>query len=231
MSRETQWKALRSLGIPELGCAVVMGHALAESGCECNRLQGDFEITRAASRAYTQLVDTRSITRDDFIYRGPGGGGYGWLQWTYPTRKAGYYDNARQLGVSIGSEEAAISWFWTEAHKPEYAAVLDAILHGTDLRAASDVFMRKFEAPADQSEAACANRARLCQQMLDTYGGQEPQPEPAEPEPDPDWDFTVAIQQCCMVRDGYMKPQDVTGKKDKKYREMFPEYAADCVAC
>ena len=161
MSRETQWKALRSLGIPDLGCAAIMGNALAESGCECNRLQGDFEITRSASRAYTQLVDDGAISRDDFTYRGPGGGGYGWLQWTYPARKAGYYDNARKLGVSIGSEEAAISWFWTEVHKPEYAAVLDAILYGTDLRAASDVFMRKFEAPADQSEALPADAGHL----------------------------------------------------------------------
>ena len=230
MSRETQWKALRSLGIPELGCAVVMGHALAESGCECNRLQGDFEITRSASRAYTQLVDDGAISRDDFTYRGPGGGGYGWLQWTYPARKAGYYDNARKLGVSIGSEEAAISWFWTEVHKPEYAVVLDAILHGTDLRAASDVFMRKFEAPADQSEAACATRARLCQQMLDTYGGQEPQPEP-EPGEKTMADPVVRMLQACMAQDGYWPEDRIDGIKTGEFRDKLREYAADVAAC
>ena len=223
MSRETQWKALRSLGIPELGCAAIMGNAEAESNCETNRVQGDLEITRAASRAYTQLVDTRSITRDDFIYRGPGGGGYGWLQWTYPQRKAGYYDNARQLGVSIGSEEAAISWFWHEVNQPEYAAVLDAILHRTDLRAASDVFMRVFEAPADQSEAACATRARLCQQMLDTYGGQEPDPAPEG------WDFDIALIQLQMARDGFWPKDRIDGVKTPEFREAYKKWS-DAVA-
>ena len=232
MSKETQWKALRALGIPELGCAAVMGNAMAESGCETNRLQGDFEITRSASRAYTQLVDDGAISREDFIKRGPGGGGYGWLQWTYPTRKAGYYDNAKALGVSIGSQEAAISWFWTEVHQPEYKKVLDAILTGINLREISDVFLTVFERPADMSEGVRIARARMGQEILQEYGGKDPQPEP-EPDPQPaaGWDFTVAIQQCCMVRDGYMQPADVTGIKDKKYREIYPEYAADCAAC
>ena len=241
MSRETQWAALRAYGIPEIGCAAIMGNAEAESGCEPNRLQGDFEITRAASRAYTQMVDDGVITRDDFIYRGPGGGGYGWLQWTLPSRKAGYYANAKRLGVSVGSEEAAVSWLWEELHRAEYRTVLDALMNGTELRAVSDVFLKVFERPADMGEGACAARARTARQMLDQFTGTKPAPAGTMPQyagtetetetAAEDWDFTVAIQQCCMVRDGYLQPQDVTGKKDRKYREIYPEYAADCAAC
>lgn len=232
MSRETQWQALRALGIPELGCAAIMGNAEAESNCETNRVQGDMEITRAASRAYTQLVDDGAITREDFVRRGPGGGGYGWLQWTLRSRKEGYYDNAKKLGVSIGSQEAAITWFWEEVHRPEYQTTLDAILYGTDLREISDTILRRFEMPADQGTAAAAFREKKAREFLEQFGGKDLQPEP-EPDPQPaaGWDFTVAIQQCCMVRDGYMQPADVTGIKDKKYREIYPEYAADCAAC
>ena len=160
MSRETQWKALRSLGIPELGCAAILGNAEAESGCETNRVQGDFEISRAWSRAYTSMVDAGEISRDDFIFRGPGGGGYGWLQWTLQSRKAGYYDHCKRLGVSIGSESGAIGWFWEEVHKPEYKDTLKAIMTGTDLQQISDTILRRFEMPTDQGSAAAAFRAK-----------------------------------------------------------------------
>ena len=227
MSRETQWKALRSLGIPELGCAAIMGNAEAESNCETNRVQGDLEITRSASRAYTQLVDDGAITREDFIWRGPGGGGYGWLQWTLQSRKKGYYDNAKKLGVSIGSQEAAISWFWEEVHKPEYKATLQAILHGTDLRAISDTILHKFEMPDNQSEAVAAFRARKAQEFLEQFGGLEPEPEP-EPS-DPEWDFDVALIQLQMARDGFWRKDRIDGVKTPEFREAYREWS-DAVA-
>ena len=118
MSLETQWAALKALGLPDPAAAVVMGHAFTESNCETNRLQGDMEMTRSWSKTYTSMVDSGEITRDDFIFRGPNGGGYGWLQWTEKSRKAGYYDNAKALGVSIGSQEAAVTWLWAELHQP-----------------------------------------------------------------------------------------------------------------
>ena len=232
MSRETQWLALRALGIPELGCAAVMGNAMAESGCETNRLQGDFEITRSASRAYTQLVDDGAITREDFIKRGPGGGGYGWLQWTLQSRKAGYYDNAKWLGVSIGSQEAAISWFWTEVHQPEYKKVLDAILTGSNLREISDVFLTGFERPADMSEGVRIARARMAQEILQEYGGKDHQPE-SEPDPLPaaKADPVVRMLQACMAQDGYWPEDRIDGIKTGEFRDKIREYAADVAAC
>ena len=234
MSRETQWKALRALGIPELGCAAVMGNAMAESGCETNRLQGDFEITRAASRAYTQLVDDGAISREDFVRRGPGGGGYGWLQWTLSSRKEGYYDNAKRLGVSIGSQEAAITWFWEEVHRPEYQTTLDAILYGTDLREISDTILRRFEMPADQGTAAAAFREKKARDFLEQFGGEEPQPEPApEPEPQPaaKADPVVRMLQACMAQDGYWPEDRIDGIKTGEFRSKIKEYAADVAAC
>ena len=179
MSRKTQWDALKKLGFSDKAAAVIMGHAMAESGCECNRVQGDFSAGRERSKAYTAQVDAGNISEHDFVFCGPGGGGYGWLQWTFPSRKEGLYDTARRLGVSVGSEEAAIEWFRSEIAQPEYAAVRDALIGDGGIREMSDVFMRRFERPADQSEGACAYRAKLCEDMLRELAGAEPGTSPA----------------------------------------------------
>lgn len=224
MSEKTQWDGLKAFGLSDLAAAVVMGNAQCESGCETNRLQGDFEATRSWSRSYTSMVDSGEISRDDFIFRGPNGGGYGWLQWTERSRKAGYYDNARRLGVSIGSEEAALSWFWAELHQPGFAVVLEALEHGTDLRSMSDVFLRRFEMPADQSEAAASYRAARCQEMLDRFGGSSPDPDEAG------WDFDVALLQLQMARDGFWPKTRIDGQKSPEFREAIVKYAAAVAA-
>lgn len=224
MSERTQWNGLKAYGLSDLAAAVVMGNAFTESGCETNRVQGDFEVTRSWSRSYTSMVDAAEISRDDFIFRGPGGGGYGWLQWTEKSRKRGYYDNAKHLGVSIGSEEAALSWFWEELHQPGFAVVLDALEHGTDLRAMSDVFLRRFEIPADQSESAAAYRAARCREMLDKFGGFGP--EPAEDA----WDFDVALIQLQMARDGFWPRDQITGRKSPEFRAANKEWSAAVAA-
>ena len=171
MSKETQWAGLKKLGLSDKAAAVVMGHAQAESGNETNRLQGDFTTGRATSIYYTAKVDNGEISRNDFIYKGPNGGGYGWLQWTFWSRKAGLYDTAKKLGVSVGSEEAALAWLWEELRQAEYAAVLAALTGDGDIRSMSDVFMKRFEKPADQSEKACAVRAAFCEAMFKAYAG------------------------------------------------------------
>ena len=229
MSRETQWNALRSLGIPELGCAAILGNAEAESNCETNRVQGDFELSRALSRAYTSMVDAGEISRDDFIFRGPGGGGYGWLQWTLQSRKAGYYDHCRKHGVSIGSQEAAISWFWEEVHKPEYKDTLKAIMTGTDLQQISDTILRRFEMPTDQSSSAAAYRAKKAQEFLEQFGGSGADPEPKPAPEDPEWDADVALIQVQMARDGFWPKDRIDGKKSPEFRAAYREWS-DAVA-
>lgn len=171
MGKEELWLALRGKGYSPKAAAVILGHAAAESGCECDRVQGDFSVDRALSRRYTAQLDSGAVSREDFACRGPNGGGYGLVQWTYPTRKLGLYDTARRLGVSVGSEKAAVEWLDRELHQGEYAAVLAALKSGGSIREASDVFMRRFEMPADQSENACAYRAGLAQAIYEELGG------------------------------------------------------------
>lgn len=173
MSRKTQWDLLDRLGLSDKAKAVILGHAMAESGCETNRLQGDFSAGREKSKSYTAQVDAGQISREDFAKRGPNGGGYGWLQWTFYSRKEGLYDTAKKLGVSIGSEEAAVAWLWDELNQGEYTAVLSALKSDKSLADMSEVFMTRFERPADQSKDALKERAKLCEAAYNEFAGTE----------------------------------------------------------
>lgn len=172
MSDELElYKALKKKGLSLIAISVVLGHGSEESGNECNRLQGDFAGDRAKSREYTEAIDSGRIARNDFVFHGPNGGGYGWLQWTFWARKAGLWNVAKENGWSIGSVEAAVEWFWEELHQSEYSVVFTALNSDISLREMSDVFMHRFERPADQSDSACARRYALCQKMYEKYRG------------------------------------------------------------
>lgn len=236
MSKKTQWDALKKLGFSDKAAAVIMGHALAESGCECNRVQGDFSAGRERSKAYTAQVDAGNISEHDFVFCGPGGGGYGWLQWTFPPRKEGLYDTAREMGKSIGSEEAAIEWFWTEIHEAEYAPVWNALNGDGSIREMSDVFMKRFERPADQSEAACAQRAGLCEDMYKEFAGTAPEA-PAVDVPDTQYwpprtlcldmkGSDVRVLQAILKAHGY-DCGEITGIFNAKTRVMTMAYQAE----
>ena len=181
------YSLLRQRGLLPKAASVVLGHGQEESGTECYRIQGDFTGDRAKSISYTNDVDSGKISRDDFIFHGPNGGGYGWLQWTFWARKAGLWNKAKNLGVSVGSVKAAVEWFWDELHQPEYSEVLHALQSDMSIREMSDVFMHKFERPADQSEAACARRSALCQQMFDKYAVAESNKPADEPVKEKFW--------------------------------------------
>ena len=229
MSKKTQWEKLKQLGFSDKAAAVILGHAMAESGCECNRVQGDFTKDRSRSIEYTAKVDSGAISEYDFIYHGPGGGGYGWLQWTYAPRKEGLYDTARGLGVSVGSEEAAIEWFWTEVHQPEYSKVWDALAGNGSIREMSDVFMKQFERPADQSETACAYRAQLCESMYKEFAYMPPAKDPVQATFPPNG--TVKNFQLYMWDDGYWPAEKINGYKTAEFFAKLREYISDMEKC
>ena len=154
-----------------MAAATIMGHMVAESGCCAYRLQGDFSVGHAKSVSYTQQVDSGAISRYEFVQKGPNGGGYGACQWTFPSRKEGLYDTAKKMGESIGSENVAVEWLWAELHQGEYAAVLQSLTTETSIRAMSDVFLKKFEKPADQSAEVQARRAALGTEIYKEFAG------------------------------------------------------------
>lgn len=179
MSKETIWFGLDRFGLTPEAKAAIMGNAQQESGNETNRVQGDFDKARRLSREYTEMVDKGAIGRTEFINRGPNGGGYGWLQWTFWSRKAGLYDMAKGRGVSIGDEALALDYMWKELNTEEYSSVLSMLRSDASLREKTVYWMIYFEKPADKNTAAQNVRVQHAEQILVEFAGKtEPEPEP-----------------------------------------------------
>ena len=173
MSKKTIWEYLKSKGFSDVACAAIMGNIEAESNCVACRLQGDFSTDYQKSREYTAMVDRGDISREQFVYNGPGGGGYGLCQWTYWSRKAGLYDLAKSQGVSIGDEFIQVEWLVRELFQDEFRSVLNTLQNSDSIRECSDALIKKFLRPADQSDAVCVHRAKLAREIYAEYAGGE----------------------------------------------------------
>jgi len=169
MSKETIWDNLKVRGFSDIAVAAIMGNLEAESNCISNRIQGDFTKGYQRSAQYTAQVDAGNIDRHEFIHAGPGGGGYGLAQWTLQSRKAGLYDLAKKMGTSIGDEAMQLEWLCQELQLGEYKKVLETLKASPSIRECSDVIVKIYERPADQSEAALKQRAEYGRAMYQQF--------------------------------------------------------------
>ena len=94
-------------------------------------------------------------------------------QWTYWSRKAGLYDLAKEQGVSVGSEFIQVEWLVRELWQDEFRKVKDTLLSSENIRECSDVLVKQFLRPADQSEAVCAQRAKFARDIYNEFAGQQ----------------------------------------------------------
>lgn len=118
---------------------------------------------------YTADVDSGKISRAEFMNPLPKKQyGFGLAQWTSPGRKAGLYDLVKEKGVSIADEEAQIEWLLHEL-KTTYKSVLNVLKTAKSIRTASDVVLKKFEAPANTGESVCVSRAERGRKFYDNY--------------------------------------------------------------
>lgn len=152
----------------EYGVAGLMGNLEAESGLHPDRVQGDVPYS-SYSQEYTAQVDSGAISQYDFIYNGPGGGGYGLAQWTYSTRKRGLYELWKSGGYSsIGSLELAMDYLWQEL-TTDFPRVVSVLKSATAVKGASNIVLHEFENPADQSATVEDKRASMSQVWYDKY--------------------------------------------------------------
>ena len=119
------------------------------------------------------MVDRGDLSREQFVYNGPGGGGYGLCQWTYWSRKAGLYDLAKAQGVSVGDEFIQVEWLVRELFQDEFGPVLNTLQNSESIREGSDVMIKKFLRPADQSDAVCVQRAKFAREICAEFVGGE----------------------------------------------------------
>ena len=71
------------------------------------------------------------------------------------------YDLAQEQNVSIGDEFIQVEWLTRELWQDEYKAVREILEKSPSIRECSDMIVKQFLRPADQSEAVCKYRADL----------------------------------------------------------------------
>ena len=158
--KQTIWNFLCDKIGNAYGAAALMGNLQAESGLKAGNLQNSYERSLGmADDAYTSAVDDGSY--DNFVNDGAG---YGIAQWTYYSRKQALLDFAKERGTSIGDINTQLEFLWKELSE-SYTGVLNALKNASSIREASDVVLKQFERPYDQSESACAARAGYAESL------------------------------------------------------------------
>lgn len=170
------YKKFISAGMTPAGACALIGNAEAESdGFYTNRVEY-LCIRRLkengrtyTDETYTAAVDEGKISAEEFLHPLPGKQyGYGIVQWTSPGRKSGLWNLAKRKGVSIADEDMQFEYLLSELEN-SFPSVLKTLKTATDIRAASDVVLTKFEMPSDTGEAVRKSRAERGQKFYDAY--------------------------------------------------------------
>lgn len=155
---------LEKIGNP-FGVAGLMGNLNAESALRPNNLQNSYEKKLGyTDESYTAAVDNGSY--GNFVRDAAG---YGLAQWTYFSRKQALLTFAKAADASIGDLDMQLSFLWKELTENYNGSVVTVLKAAKSVREASDVVLKQFERPADQSEAVQVRRAEYGQKYYDTY--------------------------------------------------------------
>lgn len=167
------FNGLMAAGCTIYGACGAMGNIYAESGANPRNLENLCEKRlnyKYTDDTYTEAVDRGEITRAFFLH--PLGDnrqyGYGFCQWTSAGRKAGLYDLVKSRGVSIGDAKTQTEYMLTEL-QTSYKNVWKTLQTATSVQEASDIFLVKFEAPANTGSAVKNTRASYGEQYLKIY--------------------------------------------------------------
>ena len=168
MTEKQIWDKLVALTGSEIFTAALMGNMKAESALKANNLQNSYEKRLGyTDETYTAVIDKHTYTRDRFSHDCAG---YGLCQWTSSGRKTALYnywlnhdpavsigDCSMQIDFCISELRSAYPGIWNK--RQEYKTIWDAT---------ADV-LRKYERPADQSDANVTRRANMGQAFYDAY--------------------------------------------------------------
>ena len=165
------WDTLMAFIGNAYGAAGLMGNLYAESALNPKNLQN------TGNKALGMTDDEFTVAMDDGAYSNfvNDGYGYGLAQWTFHTRKAALMAYAQERGVSIGDLAMQLAFLCKEMEG--YSSVLKTLKAAKSVREASDVVLKKYEAPADQGTAMQEKRAAYGQKYFDKYAGNASAPE------------------------------------------------------
>ena len=171
------YNLLRGYGLSEAGALGLIGNWVCESGCEPNRLQGDFSPYRSASKTYVTQLETFAKDRNTFARDGMG---FGLAQWTYYTRKEELYDEWRASSLAIDSVDLQVR-FAVKELKRDYPKLWQFLGCTDDIYLACSQVCREYERPAYNNIDARYNAAVKARSELDLTGESQPATPPESP--------------------------------------------------
>ena len=166
---QTIYNLLRGYGLSEAGALGMLGNWECESGCEPYRVQGDYQASRAISKAYVNAIVSGVSDRERFATDQKG---FGLAQWTYPQRKRNLWDFADN-GKVIASVTMQVDFAMLELRN-EYQSLLAFLKTTNDIQAACDRVCREYERPAVNNVQARYEAALRIRKELDLSGVNEP---------------------------------------------------------
>ncbi len=158
------WDFLIKQGMTEQGAAGCLGNIYAESGVDPTNLQNTYNKSLGMTDdEYTAGVDDGSY--DNFVHDSAG---YGLVQWTYHTRKAGLLSYAKSSGKSIGDLGTQLGYLMAEL-RSGYSKLLTLLKVSESYDECTREFMLQFERPGDQSKAAQDKRVSYAKRIFEQY--------------------------------------------------------------
>lgn len=146
------------------GVAGLMGNLDCESGLKPNNLEDGCAVKNSLSdENYTQNVDIgvyKNFVNDGF--------GYGLAQWTWPSRKEGLLNFAKERKTSIGDLETQLLFLFNELES-NFKPVLNFLKLSSSVVEASNFVLVNFEKPIYQTSGVKLYRAQCGQRFYDRF--------------------------------------------------------------
>lgn len=170
MTEQKIWETILQRTGSEIFTAALMGNMKAESALRGNNLQNSYEKKLGyTDETYTNAIDQHRYTGKQFANDKAG---YGLCQWTSSGRKNNMYNRwlNSDPACSIADETFQIDfcvWELQTSHKDIWSKRYE---YKTIREATADI-LRKYERPADQSDANVDRRTAYAQAYYDAYAG------------------------------------------------------------
>lgn len=163
---QTIYNLLRGYGLSEAGALGMLGNWECESGCEPYRVQGDYQASRAISKAYVAAIENGTQDRERFATDQKGAF---LAQWTYPQRKRNLWDAWKKSGQRIDSCEFQVSFAMWELQN-EYPGLLSYLKTAEAIWDCTDRICREYERPAVNNVQARYEAALRIRSEIDLSG-------------------------------------------------------------
>ena len=178
---QTIYNLLRGYGLSEAGALGMLGNWECESGCEPYRVQGDYQSSRAISKAYVAAIEGGLSDRERFATDQKG---FGLAQWTYPQRKRNLWDFWAGSGYHIDSAELQCKFAIFELMS-EYRSLFSYLVSATAIYDCTDKICREYERPAVNNVQARYDAALRIRAEIDLSGKAEVNPSQSEVNSEP----------------------------------------------